>query len=160
MRGCLFTLLFASFLFDFLRSTSLTWLQYYIHCQILYCLWSRSTRTAGIAATRIQFSSETVQTDFDSSIQEAGTAKLTELTSLFLQKSRMSDDALFADSNTDSFVLFIALCEKDWCPSQGQQEALLAEVALVVDGLVADGAEVGVGMVSVHSSGSQSTFLV
>ena len=44
--------------------------------------------------------------------------------------SILYDGALFADSNTDSFVRSIALFEKDWHPSQGQQEALLAEVTL------------------------------
>ena len=34
--------------------------------------------------------------------------------------------ALFADSNTDSFVYSITPFQEDWRPSQDQQEALLA----------------------------------
>ena len=86
--------------------------------------------------------------------------KLMELTRLFLQKSQKSDGALFADNNTDSFVRSMAPFEEGWHPSQGQQQALLAEVALVVDGLVADEIIAGVDIVSVSSSGSQSRFFV
>ena len=42
----------------------------------------------------------------------------------------------FAYNNTDSFVHSIALFEEEWHPSQGQQEALLAEVALTLLWLV------------------------
>ena len=55
----------------------------------------------------------------------------------------------------------IAQFEEDWHPSQGQQETLLAEVALVVDGPVADEAIVGIiNTVPVNSSSSQSRFFV
>ena len=63
-------------------------------------------------------------------------------------------------SNTDSLVCSIALFDKDWRQSQGQQEALLAEVALVVDGSVADETVVGVEIVSASSSGSQSRYFL
>ena len=53
-------------------------------------------------------------------------------------------------SNTDSYVRSITQFEKDWRPSQGQQEALLAEVALVVDELVADKATVGILQLAVR----------
>ena len=66
--------------------------------------------------------------------------------------------ALFADSNTDSFLCSIAPFEEDWHPSQGQQEVLLAEVALVVDGSVADEAIVGIDIALVSSFSSQSRF--
>ena len=49
---------------------------------------------------------------------------------------------------------------KDWHPSQGQQEAQLAEVALVINGSLADEAVVRVDVVLVSSSGSQSRFFV
>ena len=54
----------------------------------------------------------------------------------------------------------IAPFEEDWRPLQGQQEALLAEVALVVDGSVADEVIVGVDIVSVSSSSSQIRFFI
>ena len=54
-------------------------------------------------------------------------------------------------SNTDSFVPSIAPFERNWHPSQRQQKALLAEIALVVNGSVAD--EV---TVSISSSSSQA----
>ena len=53
------------------------------------------------------------------------------------------------ENNTDSFVHSIAPFEEDWHLSQGQQEALLAVVALVVNGSVdvADEAVVGIDIV-------------
>ena len=48
--------------------------------------------------------------------------------------------------------------EEDWHLSQDQQEALLAEVALVVDGSAADEVLVGVDIASISSSSSQSIF--
>ena len=70
------------------------------------------------------------------------------------------DGTLFTDthSNTDSFVCSIAPFEEDWHLSQGQQEPLLVEVALVGDGFVADEALVGIDIVLVSGSRSQSRF--
>ena len=56
----------------------------------------------------------------------------------------------------------IASSEEDWYPSQSQQEALLAEVALVINEFILlgnDEAVVSVDIASVSSSGSQSRFL-
>ena len=79
--------------------------------------------------------------------------ELLQLTRLVSAKSQKCDMAnYFADSNTGSFVSSIAPFEEDWCPSQGQQEALLAEVALVVDGSVAGEVVVGVDIASVSPS--------
>ena len=72
--------------------------------------------------------------------------------------SQKSDGAIFADSNIDSFVCSIALCEEDWHPSQCQHEALLAEVGLVVDGSVSDQAVLHVDIVLVAVSVTKQIF--
>ena len=60
----------------------------------------------------------------------------------------------FTDSNNNnSFMHSIAPFEEDRRLSQGQQEALLAKVALTVDGSVANEALVGVDIASISSSG-------
>ena len=111
-------------------------------------------QTARTVGTCIRFSSETVQTGSNSSVQEAGTAKNWHTS--FLQKSQKYDCVLFC--NTVSFMCSITLFEKDCRPSQGQQEAVSAEVALVVNESVANEAVVSDNIASASSPGSQSRF--
>ena len=66
-----------------------------------------------MAGTCIQFSSETVQTDSDSFVLGAGTAR-TDGADMPFCRSRGSVMVHYLQSNTDSFVRSIAPFEEAW----------------------------------------------